>query len=104
MSDEHGPLCMGMCCMYPTEWQPITTVPAQKVMNPPHEVLLYGRRVGIRTGTAANYGGYLYAGVAFINGNLIESGHVTHWMPLPSPPAGSEAAATQPTEEQRCDS
>jgi hypothetical protein len=68
-------------------WQPIETAPAVvNNLTAPHDVLLYGPQLGVRTGRAASYpDGIVFAGISNINGNVALT-LVTHWMPLPEPP------------------
>jgi hypothetical protein len=68
-------------------WQPIETAPRVPFGQSPIRVLLHGPGIGIATGRACSYDdGYLHADVSHVNGNLVETGDVTHWMPLPDPP------------------
>lgn len=74
------------------DWQPIETAPKVKFGEAPIDVVLYGPGIGVKTGRACAYpDGFVFAGVSFINGNLVQDGYCTHWMPLPAPPPETEA-------------
>jgi len=72
------------------EWQPIATAPKADrgyILDERNNVLLWGRRFGVREGRACRYGdGAVFAAVAGWNGNQAEDGTVTHWMSLPEAP------------------
>ena len=67
------------------QWQPIETAPHVGWGNPPVDVLLWGRQLGVRTGRACQYPGLVYASVEYVGGNIAQE-IATHWMPLPAPP------------------
>jgi hypothetical protein len=75
-------------------WQPIETAPDVPLAGSPVDVLLHGASIGVRSGRACRYpDGYVFAGVANINGNLAHDGYVTHWMPLPAAPIAKDGRA-----------
>lgn len=74
-----------------SEWQKIETAPETASGTAPKDALLYGPTLGVRCGRAGRYSdGWVFAGVAHINGNLAMDGCVTHWMPLPDPPKDAQ--------------
>jgi hypothetical protein len=69
-------------------WQPISTAPVVPFGHPPVDVLLYGGSIGVCSGRACSHNdGWIFASVSHVNGNLAEDRLVSHWMPLPDPPA-----------------
>lgn len=71
-------------------WQPIETAPKCAGFDTGHQALLYSPSVGIHTGHIGSHTFGLVGSISGFHGCAIRDWGVTHWMPLPDPPAKEE--------------
>lgn len=73
-------------------WQDVALLPEVDPFNrkPAVRLLFYSEQLGIHTGEGGNNHGYLFVSIGSFHGNAIEHWGVTHFMPLPTPPAKGE--------------
>jgi len=71
-------------------WRPINEAPQIKWGEPGFCALVWSAQFGVRDGIIGNSHGHIFANVGNLHGNAVDHWGVTHFRPLPPPPAGSE--------------